>query len=377
MRGVFLVRTGDPEYGKNTDNFEVISLYDLIQILIKRKKLIVLVFMVCVLVAVVGSLMMDPVYRVTASLYPGWIDEDQDGQPIYVASPSDIIGSIEKESFKFQIFEKLGWDNIKEQSFKVKTDSPQNSKLIYLYMDSAFPEKSKEFMLTLIDEIQRFYSSRTKSRRENLTQEMIINDNLMKSLTKQEERILLDKKRINKQLNSTNDRLDLLRNTQKRLQNEVLKVKDNTNDILSARNAIIQHEDGRDSLVTLLYSSTIQQNLSFIQHLSTMLDNNKLQQIEIQKEIENMFIKLEDKDLAIQELSLKRENIYSNGRKIKLMKDSIEGLKIVSHPQILPNRVKPNRTLMVALAAVLGLFLGIFMAFFKEFWQSQKKLHSS
>jgi len=372
-----LVRTGDPEYGKNTDNFEVISLYDLIQILIKRKKLIVLVFMVCVLVAVVGSLMMDPVYRVTASLYPGWIDEDQDGQPIYVASPSDIIGSIEKESFKFQIFEKLGWDNIKEQSFKVKTDSPQNSKLIYLYVDSAFPEKSKEFMLTLIDEIQRFYSSRTKSRRENLTQEMIINDNLMKSLTKQEERILLDKKRINKQLNSTNDRLDLLRNTQKRLQNEVLKVKDNTNDILSARNAIIQHEDGRDSLVTLLYSSTIQQNLSFIQHLSTMLDNNKLQQIEIQKEIENMFIKLEDKDLAIQELSLKRENIYSNGRKIKLMKDSIEGLKIVSHPQILPNRVKPNRTLMVALAAVLGLFLGIFMAFFKEFWQSQKKLHSS
>jgi uncharacterized protein involved in exopolysaccharide biosynthesis len=358
-------------------NYEVISLYDLIQILIKRKKLIILVFMICVLAAVVGSLMMDPVYRVSASLYPGWIDKDQNGQPIYIASPIDIIGSIERESFKFQVFERLGWDNIKEQNFKVKADSPQNSKLVYLYVDSAFPKKAEEFMLTLIDEIQRFYSSRSNNRSESLTQEMLINNNLIKNIKKQEERILLDKKRINKQLNLANNRLDVLRNSEKRLQNQLLKVKDNTNEILSARNAVIQNEDRRDSLVTLLYSSTIQQNLSFIQHLSAMLENNKLHQIEIQNEIEDMFIQLEDKDLAIQELSVKRENIYSKGKKIKLLKDSIEGLKIVSAPQILPDRVKPNRTLMVALAAVLGLFLGIFMAFFKEFWQSQKKLHSS
>ncbi len=40
------------------------------------------------------------------------------------------------------------------------------------------------------------------------------------------------------------------------------------------------------------------------------------------------------------------------------------------------NRIKPNRTLIISLATVVGLFLGIFLVFFVSFVQKQKEIHS-
>ena len=40
------------------------------------------------------------------------------------------------------------------------------------------------------------------------------------------------------------------------------------------------------------------------------------------------------------------------------------------------NRIRPNRTKIVTLGTVVGLFLGIFLVFFVSFVQKQKEIHS-
>ena len=47
--------------------------------------------------------------------------------------------------------------------------------------------------------------------------------------------------------------------------------------------------------------------------------------------------------------------------------------EIVNYPSIPQAPIKPNRKLNIAIAGVLGLFLGVLIAFFVEYWQGGKK----
>jgi LPS O-antigen subunit length determinant protein (WzzB/FepE family) len=361
---------------QRTDDYEVISLYDLISILLKRKLQIFLVFFLCVILAVAGSLMMKPVYRVASSIYPGWISTDNEGRPISVESAENIKSTIEKDSFLSEVYSDLGWSYDGTNKFSVSTEVPGKSNLIYLYVDSDVPEKAQIFLETLLNKIREFYSPRSQLTRDSITQEMLINANTIDILKERELTIKLDKDKINNQIALARGRLDVLRESSKRLQEEILKIKNNTSDIIALRDQIIKNQTGDDALVVLLYSSTIQQNLSFLQHLYSMIENNNIQQLDTQKEVDDLLIQLQEKDLQGKELRAEQENAYAKGQQLKLKKNKIEGLQVISKPVILPERVKPNRTLMVALAGVLGLFLGVFVAFFREFWENQKELRA-
>ena len=54
-----------------------IGLYELIQFLLKRKKLIIGIFLIAVIVPIAVSYMMKPVYRVSAVIEPGKIYEPE------------------------------------------------------------------------------------------------------------------------------------------------------------------------------------------------------------------------------------------------------------------------------------------------------------
>jgi len=316
-------------------NYEVISLYDLIQILIKRKKLIILVFMICVLAAVVGSLMMDPVYRIFSVLSPGQYF-DQEGQIRFVSSPENLSSIIARGSFHSQVLERLNWDPKKpENNIDVQTDLPRGTDNVYLSIDSANTDKAREYMNGLIGYLFDYYGQRT--------------------------RVITGK--IKNSINASEKKLSVLKETEKRLRAQLEQIQANTADIIAQRAALLRNPGEAETLPLLLYSNTIQQNVSYMDQLYKSLEENSMEQKNLEQNIDDLLLQLSGSN------GMSGEDVIEKG--------SFEGLIVVQEPTVEPDRVKPNRTLMVALAAVLGLFLGIFMAFFKEFWQSQKKLHSS
>ena len=73
-------------------------------------------------------------------------------------------------------------------------------------------------------------------------------------------------------------------------------------------------------------------------------------------------------------------DLQENLALLRSIKIEDEGLHAVSIDQAAyppKNRIKPNRSLIVSLGTVVGLFLGIFLVFFVSFIQNQKEAHSA
>jgi len=127
-----------------------IDLYELIQVLLKRKKLIIGIFLIAVIVAIAASYMMKPVYRVSAVVGPGkiyelepvsntliWREKDID-------TPENIERLISQNPFHHAILTQLGWDYGDPKSrFEIKTNVQQRTNYIFVNVDSAEPERAK------------------------------------------------------------------------------------------------------------------------------------------------------------------------------------------------------------------------------------------
>jgi uncharacterized protein involved in exopolysaccharide biosynthesis len=254
----------------------------------------------------------------------------------YLSSPENLNSYISKGSFHTQILKDLNWDlEEPENNFKVQTDLPRGSDNVYLSIDSANTDKAREYMNALMDYLLVYYQ--------------------------QLSRVITGK--IKNSIDASEQKLQVLKETEKRLRAQLEQIQANTADIITQRDALLRNPGEAETLPLLLYSNTIQQNISYMDQLHKSLEKNSMEQKNLKQNIDDLLLQLSGTS------GMSGEDV--------LKKESFEGLLVVQEPTVEPDRVKPNRTLMVALAAVLGLFLGIFMAFFKEFWQSQKKLHSS
>ncbi len=136
----------------------------------------------------------------------------------------------------------------------------------------------------------------------------------------------------------------------------------------------------------LLYSNTIQENLTQIDRLNLALEDNAIQRQELQQEMKDLTTQLANLDLQLSDIDAVLSNIDIKIKRLegqnsepavqqndsKLHAVDISSVRVVQEPLIDPQRVSPKRTLMVAVAGVLGLFVGVFAAFAAEFWQSHK-----
>lgn len=316
-----------------------IDLYQLIQVLLKRKKLIIGIFLVAVITAIAASYLMKPVYRVSAIIRPGqilvrndtvWSESDVD-------APENIAALVSQNPFHYKILTNLGFDKADAvSSFKVKASVQGGTKYISLNIDSADPEKAKQYLSYLISEIDSFYLPKAKAN--------------MMLLNNEKKRILSERRSINYQIEMVKNKLSVLGQQYDRLQKQL---------------GIAEPNAGSSKLTSV--DKLI---------LTLMLENNDIQRQEFRQELEALKAKLESLDLEAIDLKSKLAvlGVKSNPDEQDGKSDDIKvsGIKVIQEPVIDPQRVSPKRTLMVAVAGVLGLFVGVFVAFAVEFWQSHK-----
>ncbi len=98
--------------------------------------------------------------------------------------------------------------------------------------------------------------------------------------------------------------------------------------------------------------------------------------------LENLKKEITEKKLTLSQLNLNREysakeklynNLYVQAEEIRLTEAAeTDLLKIASLAYEPKYSIRPNKKLNILIAGVLGLFVGIFVAFFLEFWQKGK-----
>ena len=118
--------------------YDEIDLMDYVKVLLKRKWLILAIFLGAAMVVGVFSFLMPKVYKIDTALEIGQVA----GVPI--EDPGQVVEKIKGDVYGIFAREKLG---IPEEKYpKIKTENPKDTRLISLAIESAEPQQAKNIL---------------------------------------------------------------------------------------------------------------------------------------------------------------------------------------------------------------------------------------
>lgn len=280
-----------------------IDLVELFLILWKRKWMIVIVTLLFTVAAAGISLVMPKVYAVTAILEPG---KDAEGK--VVENPEAIRENIIGGSYDREISEKLRIDLDQIPEFKVTV--PKNTDLVKITIESTSPDQAVEILNSLITKL-----TTNIEKKLDVKKQLLINDLMAAQAEK-----------------------DLYPDQIAQNENLIKATKDKISELESARKKNVLGADN-DSMAILLYLNEIQNQQVFLNSLYQRASELKAGEDKTQLKIEEL----------------------------KIKQSSIAGTNINKYPSVPEKPIKPKKTLIVALAFVLGFMGSIMLTFIAEF----------
>ena len=295
-----------------------IELIDLLRVFWKWKWFIIMFTLVCAIVVGIISFSMQKIYDVSMVIEPGVIDMAPDGKFIYLDSSLNIKSKIDSQAYNNNIFKAL---NItpEEMELKLRTNQPENSNTIKIRFEVNDANKGIQALSALFHALAKEYQHYVDSRKSEL-----------------EQKIAMNRRTLNHGINE-----------KEYLEEEINKLKANTDEIIDERGALISKGiNNEDRLSLLIYSNIIQQNMGYYNDLG--------------RELGKLMAELEKIKSEIETLSIKRK--------------SVENIKLIQAPQSSFFPIKPKKISNIALAFVIGSIVSIILAFFLEYLQRMRSV---
>jgi capsular polysaccharide biosynthesis protein len=254
-----------------------------------------------------------------------------------------------------------------------KTKLAKNTEGLSVFYDTPDPEKGKTIVAELLKQVGAYYKVRTDTRSASLdiSIEMLKNQNIANENKKV--RIINEKRKIISDIELLKDKERLLKNSENYLVKQLQEVEENTKSIMNERSEMLKKGEKTDSVALLLYSNTVQQNISYMTSLQHSLEGNRLDQEKTKNELSRNEIELRNKDTELKDIDTEIMNNLEKINEQELRKIRIEGFKILQEPYAGTKPVAPRKKFNIAVAGVTSIFLGIFLAFLVEFVQKQRK----
>ena len=295
-----------------------IELIDLLRVFWKWKWFIIMFTLVCAIVVGIISFSMQKIYDVSMVIEPGIIDIAPDGKFIYLDSSLNIKSKIDSQAYNNNIFKAL---NItpEEMELKLRTNQLENSNTIKIRFEVNDANKGIQALSALFHALAKEYQHYVDSRKSEL-----------------EQKIAMNRRTLNHGINE-----------KEYLEEEINKLKANTDEIIDERGALISKGiNNEDRLSLLIYSNIIQQNMGYYNDLG--------------RELGKLMAELEKIKSEIETLSIKRK--------------SVENIKLIQAPQSSFFPIKPKKVSNIALAFVIGSIVSIILAFFLEYLQRMRSV---
>lgn len=311
---------------------EEIDLKRYIEVLIKRKKIIISIFLIVVIPTAIFSFFAPRIYEVSLIIEP-----PKDSQGKYLDTPQNIVKII-KEAYTHRIVEDLNQKIL----FPLNVTQPRNTTLVKISL------KVKESNLKEgKDVLNTIYQFLTQNYKQTVTYKK---DMISKKIAGYKKIIQI----LNETIKEKEGKLNLLGKRKAFLEKEIESVSKNIKRLLRQKDKILK-EYNQDITSQFFYTTTIQQMFNYYNQLCSQLEN----------------IKAEEKDIILDIKNLKKEMEWEKSEleRLKTIKNLISNVRMIQKPGVSFNPVAPKKKLNIAVAGVLGLFLGIFLAFFQEYWE--------
>lgn len=151
---------------KIKQEYEEIDLMGYVKVILKRKRLILAVFLAGAIIAGVFSFITPKVYKVDTSLEIGKIG----GEAGVLESPSQVVEKIKNDVYGGLVREKL---KISEANYpKIKIENPKDTNLIKMVTESSKPELAKDILEEIAHSILEGHQEVIKNKKEILEKDI-------------------------------------------------------------------------------------------------------------------------------------------------------------------------------------------------------------
>lgn len=323
------------------------ELADYLEIIWKKKWLVLAGTFVFVLITVLFTTLMRPVYEIDSIIQPGkFFVRNQSGhfEEVVVEDPVQIADKVKHRSYNMQIAANLNV-NLSNIPF-INAEHFRDTLLTRVWIRDPRVELSKKVLQSLVNLIKSEIDEKVEIEFAGI-------DSNIKTEEIEKERRLNEIEIIKKKLQIIGQRkkdiLDEMKTVRKRiemLEEEQLKV--------------LKNEDKGEavSLGLLLYSTEVEQSFRTHDVLNEKLSQEKLKE--------------EDANSALQAETSAIANIDNRIAILAELKGRIDYTKIVKAPQSSLSPVWPNRSFLAMVAFLLGLLVFIPLAFLINYIESKK-----
>jgi len=402
---------------------EEIDLREYINVLLKRKGVIILIFLIAVITAaLVSYFIIEPVYQANTVIT---VSKPKIGNSI-VSEPSleDYKNLITNGVLEEELIQKLNLNKLPlkltpydlEQMLTIEL--PKEINLIKMNLQTSEPKLTKDIINTwatlFVEKNKRLYFDKVKKAKTDVEEKLKLAEQDFfdieeKSMKFDEannvETIENEIKYKTTKISSFESRLidiQLSLEEENAKKEQIITAINEQEKIIKLNKSIVDNQFFQELIPDITDANLKIANLTYINEVTNPIYYNLAQQListnisisslkaeenQLKKNVNNFDASLEDlrKELTEKKLILAKldreycskeksyNNILQQAEELRLSSaEESDLLKITSLAYEPRGPIKPNKKLNILIAGVLGLFVGIFVAFFLEFWQKGK-----
>lgn len=368
---------------ENDDEFD---LRNILLMLWTRKWIFVGTVLTTMILGVGAAWKMPNIYKAFIVIEPGVIEITPEGRYIYLDSAQNIKGKIDSNVYEQRVREEVGDEN-STVSLRFSVDVPKNSNLIKISKETTFDNIDLSFkcLLLLVQELQNDYQMNIERRISDLEkQKKIYENDITEILIKKKDfdtqisQARNDVKEMDDKIKSLQHSLAVLKSRETELLEDISQAHSNTEKLILERNKFIEKQSDRGlDLSSILYTTTIQQNMSFVNDLQSQLQDLRMKISEMMLEINTISGSKARYEIQIRQLELQKteqQDMLVEGKNIELFglerkKLYIQNIKIVGKPFVTAAPIKPDRRMIVVLFSLAGCILGFIVSSFVDYSQ--------
>lgn len=330
-----------------------IELMDYLNVIWKRKWLIILPTCFLAVVAGIVSFIIPPKWEIDAIIQPSkFFVQTEQGQfeEVVVVDPKQIAGQISEESYNRLIAAELNLDLRKFP--ELKAENLRDTKLVRVSLREKDIDKGKAILSSLFNHLKRELDRKIDVEMKGIDTEIFAKENAIKEKeigirdienqidlcklrirdkeneikTKENEikkrnndiklkeleaqSMAIDKERIKKEIEADKNKLKISEERVKNIMEEMKAVKGRIDEIdKQLRKALAEKKQGGDAVGLLLYSNEVQQNLRYYNTLDEKLSTEKVIQENLRLNIHDKQEQLRQIDTQIEQINTQKDSI--------------------------------------------------------------------
>ena len=371
------------------EQYDEIELMDILLVIWKRKWLIILPTLLCVIAAGVYSFLLPQKWEVDAIIQPSKLfiqNEQGEFQEVLVTDPNQITGQINGASYDRLISAEL---NVELRKFpKLKAETLRNTNLVRVSIREEDTQKAESILLSLFKHLKVELDRKVDVEMKGIDTKITENENLIKlkefnikdalNGIKMEE---IEKNKMRQEILSAKNKLKISEEREKNILEEMKTVKQRIDEIeAQQKEALAQKKEESEAISLLLYSNEVQNNFRYFNILDEKLSNEK-----IIRENLDLFIKERKESIKISDTQIEKlktgidkiknemDNTKNDISLLRERKGQIDYAQLIKEPTPSLYPVSPRKKLNVAIAGILGLMIFTILAFFIEYIEKHKE----